>query len=104
MKRIKRRLYLRTLLWMVVSTLIGFDTGNIQAISPELIKAVPWAINSQTLHKGVFLVASPHLKDPNFKESVVLICEYGPGGTIGLVINRPTAFPLSKVFPDISHA
>ncbi len=34
--------------------------------------------------KGVLLVASPSLEDPNFRQAVVLIVEHGPGGTLGL--------------------
>ena len=40
--------------------------------------------------KGALLIASPALFDPNFRQSVVLLCEHGPQGSMGLVINRPT--------------
>ena len=53
------------------------------------------------LGKGVFLVASPNLNDPNFRQSVVLICEYGPEGTLGLIVNRPTEFLLSEALPKL---
>jgi len=59
------------------------------------------AQTSQALHKGLFLVANPELPDPNFRKSVVLICEYGSAGAIGLVLNKPTEIPLSKVLPSI---
>lgn len=36
------------------------------------------------------LLAMPQMRDPNFERSVVLLCEHGSGGTMGLVINRPT--------------
>jgi putative transcriptional regulator len=36
------------------------------------------------------LVAMPQLRDPNFFRSVVLLCEHGPGGAMGFVVNRPT--------------
>ncbi|HZR45497.1 MAG TPA: YqgE/AlgH family protein, partial [Candidatus Manganitrophaceae bacterium] len=45
--------------------------------------------------KGLFLVADPRLADLNFRESVVLIVRHGSDGTIGVIINRPTAEPLS---------
>lgn len=50
--------------------------------------------------KGVFLVASPNLIDPNFRQTVVLIFEYGPEGTIGVIVNRPTGFLLSEALPN----
>ena len=53
------------------------------------------------IRKGMFLVATPSLLDPSFRESVVLICRHGEDGTLGLIVNRPTRYPLSNVFPDI---
>jgi putative transcriptional regulator len=40
--------------------------------------------------QGKLLVASPHLLDPNFYRSVVLVIEHGAQGALGLVLNRPT--------------
>jgi len=48
---------------------------------------------------GLFLVAKKDIVDPNFRETVVLVRRI-PGGAIGVIINRPTDFPLSKLFPD----
>lgn len=36
------------------------------------------------------LLAMPQLRDPNFARTVVLLCEYGPQGAMGFVVNRPT--------------
>ncbi|HJQ82928.1 MAG TPA: YqgE/AlgH family protein [Candidatus Binatia bacterium] len=36
------------------------------------------------------LLAMPQLRDPNFSRSVVLLCEHGPKGALGFVVNRPT--------------
>jgi len=36
------------------------------------------------------LLAMPQLEDPNFHRSVVLLCEHGPNGALGFVVNRPT--------------
>lgn len=36
------------------------------------------------------LVSMPQLTDPNFSQTVVLLCEHGPDGAWGLVLNRPT--------------
>jgi len=32
----------------------------------------------------------PQLTDPNFAKTVVLLCEHGPEGALGLVVNRPS--------------
>src|SRR5262249_45145364 len=36
------------------------------------------------------LLAMPQLRDPNFSRAVVLLCEHGPEGAVGFVVNRPT--------------
>jgi putative transcriptional regulator len=52
--------------------------------------------------KGVLLVASPSLEDPNFRQAVVLIMEHGPNGTLGLILNRSTRTLLSDVLPELT--
>ena len=52
--------------------------------------------------KGVLLVASPSLEDPNFRQAVLLVVEHGPEGTVGLILNRSTNVILSKALPDIA--
>ena len=47
--------------------------------------------------RGVLLVASPSLDDPNFRQAVVLVVEHGPEGTLGLILNRSTRVLLSAV-------
>ena len=49
---------------------------------------------------AVFLVASRELRDPNFRETVVLVTHPRQGGPWGVIINRPLPQPLSEVFPD----
>jgi putative transcriptional regulator len=53
------------------------------------------------LTKGLFLVATPKLTDPNFAETVVLICEHGAEGTLGLIVNRPTPVRLAEALPNV---
>jgi putative transcriptional regulator len=35
----------------------------------------------------------PQLADPNFNRAVVLLCDHGPDGAFGLIVNRPTDTP-----------
>jgi len=52
------------------------------------------------------LLSMPQLNDPNFKRSVVLLCEHSPDGAFGLVLNRPTGRPASEVIqidPPLAH-
>ncbi|PRX05689.1 UNVERIFIED_ORG: putative transcriptional regulator [Actinomadura viridilutea] len=49
---------------------------------------------------GQLLVATPQLDDPNFRRSVVLVVEHDvDGGTLGVVLNRPTEVPVDRVLP-----
>ncbi len=43
------------------------------------------------------LLSMPQLNDPNFKQTVVLLCEHGEDGAFGLVLNRQTDTPASSV-------
>ncbi|HSK07932.1 MAG TPA: YqgE/AlgH family protein [Vicinamibacterales bacterium] len=39
------------------------------------------------------LLSMPQLDDPNFRRTVVLLCQHSPEGAWGLVLNRPTGTP-----------
>jgi putative transcriptional regulator len=54
-----------------------------------------------SVEKGVLLVASPLIDDPNFRQTVLLILKHGPEGTVGLILNRTTNVLLSEVLPDL---
>jgi putative transcriptional regulator len=58
----------------------------------------------QTVTDGTLLVASPTLTDPNFARSVVLVLRHDDMATLGVVINRATALPPVRVFPEFSPA
>ncbi|MDQ2999808.1 MAG: YqgE/AlgH family protein [Fibrobacterota bacterium] len=49
------------------------------------------------LKPGVVLLARD-MSDPNFYATAVLVCQHGPEGSYGLVLNRPSHMPLSEVF------
>ncbi|MDH4083051.1 MAG: YqgE/AlgH family protein [Nitrospira sp.] len=54
-----------------------------------------------SVERGVLLIASPSLVDPNFEQTVLLILEHGKGGTVGLILNRPTNVLVSDALPDL---
>jgi putative transcriptional regulator len=56
----------------------------------------------KSVAKGMLLVASPSLSDPNFHQTVLLIVEHGRGGTVGLILNRPTDVLVSEALPDFT--
>jgi putative transcriptional regulator len=54
---------------------------------------------------GKLLVASRDLGDPSFAQTVILLVRYKKDqGTVGLVVNRRTDVPLSRVFQDLKEA
>ena len=52
----------------------------------------------RALSVGKILVASPELRDPNFLETVVLLVDFSSQGAVGLILNRQTDVPVSRVF------
>ncbi len=50
---------------------------------------------------GSLLIADPFLKDPNFKRSVVFICEHQSEGSFGFVLNRPYEYTLNELVAGI---
>jgi putative transcriptional regulator len=47
------------------------------------------------------LVAMPGMEDPNFAQSVTLICEHGDKGALGIVLNKPLSMRLSEVLTQM---
>ncbi|HYW75324.1 MAG TPA: YqgE/AlgH family protein [Gammaproteobacteria bacterium] len=50
---------------------------------------------------GQLLLAMPALADPNFYRSVVLVCEHGDEGALGLIVNRPMQLELGEVLAQL---
>lgn len=50
-----------------------------------------------TVGPGVLLLATPGLLDPNFADTVVLLLDVNADGALGVVLNRPTAVPVTEV-------
>jgi putative transcriptional regulator len=87
------------LVWVLLETLFPFPLFS---PVPALAAEEPVPLDRPPIAKGLFLVASPNLMDPNFRHTVVLICEHNDqDGTLGLIVNRPTGVPLSEALPHI---
>ena len=65
--------------------------------------APPGASQQQDPANGVLLVAKPELADPNFRETVVLVTQTADGGTVGVILNRPTRVPLRALLPGLDR-
>lgn len=59
---------------------------------------------SSSIEKGALLIAGPGMYDPNFRQSVILLCEHNDRGSMGLVINRPTELVLTDAVHQLSGA
>lgn len=49
-----------------------------------------------------FLVAAPGLRDPSFRESVVLLVDHRPEGSLGFVVNRPAEVSFRSVLEELA--
>ena len=60
---------------------------------------------SPTYLKHQFLIAMPHMADPNFAQTLTYIVEHTANGAMGLVVNRPQDLNLADILeqlrPDI---
>lgn len=53
--------------------------------------------------RGHCLVAAPHLRDPNFYRSVVLMLEHSDETAMGLVINRPSSIAVDAAMMKLKQ-
>lgn len=53
---------------------------------------------------GFLLIAMPSMDDPRFARSVVLVCQHGADGAMGLVINRLAEYHMRDVFEQMQIA
>jgi len=51
---------------------------------------------------GQLLLASPGLRDPNFRRTVILMSAHDGDGALGAVLNRPAGKSLSALNPDFA--
>jgi putative transcriptional regulator len=49
---------------------------------------------------GRLLIATPLLVDPHFVRTVVYVLEHDGGGTVGVILNRPSHTPVGQVLPS----
>jgi putative transcriptional regulator len=47
------------------------------------------------------LIAMPMMGDPNFAQTVALICEHTARGALGLILNKPLSMRMSEIFDQL---
>jgi len=70
-----------------------------------LILALAPVKGQDDLAPGKLLVAARELGDPNFKQAVILLIDYdSEKGAMGLIVNRRTDMPVSRLLGDLKEA
>jgi putative transcriptional regulator len=54
-----------------------------------------------TPNSGQLLVSEPFLADPNFRKTVVLLCEHEAQGSVGFIINRLLDVDTDEIIPGL---
>lgn len=57
------------------------------------------ATNPRPPAAGQLLIATPLLGDPHFARAVVYLLEHDGGGTVGVILNRPSHMPVAQILP-----
>ena len=92
----------------IAALLITFLYAQAHSPSPEL--SPPFSVAAvisrplpfeAKLAPGTFLVASRRLRDSSFAKTVILLIAYDENGAQGVVINRPSPIPVSRVLPEL---
>ena len=105
-----RKLGFVTMLAAIVASAVAARLNrHIEAFNPksEMPSAVFLPVQSndaKDLGPGKLLVASRGLADPNFAETVILLVHFDDHGVVGLILNRRTEIPLSRVLEGFEGA
>ncbi len=62
------------------------------------IKKQKFTFNPQ---RGQLLISEPFLADPNFRRTVVLLCEHEPEGSVGFILNRLLEITTDELIPGL---
>jgi putative transcriptional regulator len=57
-----------------------------------------------TMLTNHLLIAMPALADPNFAQTVTVVCEHTDKGALGIVVNKPLPMTLSEVLMQLNIA
>ncbi|MGE6528239.1 YqgE/AlgH family protein [Pseudomonas sp. NPDC077382] len=51
--------------------------------------------------KHQFLIAMPHMADPNFAQTLIYLVEHNRDGAMGLIVNRPSGLNLGDILEQL---
>ena len=49
-----------------------------------------------------FLIAMPGMADPFFAKTVTYLCQHGPDGALGIIVNRPSDLTLGDIMGQMN--
>jgi len=58
---------------------------------------------NEQAEKGKILLSEPFMEDPNFKRTVVLLCEHNEEGSFGFILNKKTELFLGDAIPELKN-
>jgi putative transcriptional regulator len=58
-------------------------------------------MNDSVYLTNQLLIAMPTLGDPNFSQTVTLVCDHSERGALGLIVNRPLPMRMSEIFEQL---
>src|SRR5487761_2003397 len=47
------------------------------------------------------LIAMPAMGDPNFTQTVALVCDHSPQGALALIVNKPLQMRMGEIFDQL---
>jgi len=59
-----------------------------------------YAAATHRIRAGTLLIANTDLMEPTFRRSVIYVVEHNDGGTLGVVLNRPSETAVFNVLPQ----
>lgn len=87
----------RRLAWIREAFLKGRQSSYVPGFGLRVMSS------ERDLKPGTLLIAPPMMHDPNFRRTVVLLCEHNEEGSFGLVLNRPLALSLHEVMHGVAR-
>jgi putative transcriptional regulator len=88
-----------------VTVLVALAASGAPAVRRRLLVPLQTGDLAKELAAGKLLVARRSLQDPNFAQTVILLVQHSDEeGTVGLIINRQTKIPLSRLSKDLEGA
>lgn len=60
-------------------------------------------MRADLLKSGKLLIAQPFMQDAHFSRTVVFLCEYGEEGSLGFILNQPTALNIGDLLPELYY-